>query len=187
MYYAENTHPAIISRETFDAVQREMERRRKLGRIALPNVSFSCFTGMVWCECCGAHYNRKSCSRKRVGSYKVWRCSARDKKGKAHCASSDLPEHKPKEAVTMVLGLTEFDGDAFRERVESVSVPAKNELVFHLVEGVAIPYHWDSTGYADAWTDERRKRRSEYMKAENARRKEAKRDGGKNNSDTGNN
>ncbi len=186
MYYAENTHPAIISKETFDAVQREMERRRELGRIALPNVSSSCFTGMVWCECCSAHYNRKSCGRKHTGSYKVWRCSARDKKGKAHCASSDLPEYKLKEAAVAVLGLKEFDGDIFRERVEFVGVPEKNELTFHLVDGSTIPYHWDSTGYADAWTDERRQRRSEYMKVENARRKEAKRDG-KGNSDSGDN
>lgn len=83
--------------------------------------------------------------------------------------------------------MEEFDGDIFRERVESVSIPEKHELIFHLVDGTTIPYHWDSTGYTDAWTDERRKRRSEYMKLENARRKEATHDGRKSDSDSGDN
>lgn len=177
MYYAENTHPAIISQETFDAVQKEMERRRRLGTVAYPNIKTSCFTGKILCEHCGRNYHRRTCCRQSTDAYKVWRCSVRDRKGKKYCASIDMPEYKLKQEVASVLGLPEFDEAAFREQVDYISVPANNEMVFHFHDGRVLQRHWDNTGYLDAWTEERRRRKSEFMKKENARRREAKKNG----------
>lgn len=46
-YLAEGTHPVIISKETFDKVQEEIERRRELGYKANQSLRFSCFSSKV--------------------------------------------------------------------------------------------------------------------------------------------
>ena len=58
MYYAENTHPAIIDKETFDAVQAEIANRRKLGVFANKAISTTCFTSKIKCGICGKSYRR---------------------------------------------------------------------------------------------------------------------------------
>ena len=55
-YYIENSHPAIIERETFDLVQVEMERRKVSGR---GQRCRSPFSGKVVCGECGGLYGSK--------------------------------------------------------------------------------------------------------------------------------
>lgn len=61
-YYAENTHPAIITKELFQKAQEEMARRHKI-RMDHPNhrgmvaVKYP-FSQKIRCGCCGAQYIR---------------------------------------------------------------------------------------------------------------------------------
>ena len=55
-YWVENTHEAIIDKETFDYVQQEMARRRKLGAIANKSIPTTCFTSKLECGVCHRHY-----------------------------------------------------------------------------------------------------------------------------------
>lgn len=74
-YYVEDSHPAIIEPDEFDAVQLEIERRRSSGR---PASCTSIFATKVVCADCGGWYGKKV-----WGSYKddktyrreVWRCN----------------------------------------------------------------------------------------------------------------
>lgn len=50
-YWVENTHEAIIDKETFDAVQDEMGRRK-----ALRSTHTSCFSRKIKCPFCGHSY-----------------------------------------------------------------------------------------------------------------------------------
>ena len=52
-YYVENSHPAIIEPDEFDAVQVEIERRKNLGR---PASCTSPFSARLICEDCGGYY-----------------------------------------------------------------------------------------------------------------------------------
>ncbi|MEA1960829.1 MAG: recombinase family protein [Bacillota bacterium] len=49
-YYVQNSHPAIIDPDEFDAVQTELERRKKLGR---PVSCHSPFSAKIVCGECG--------------------------------------------------------------------------------------------------------------------------------------
>ena len=81
MYYVENSHPAIVSRETFDRVQEELARRigkRKVKQVGTKteNGKYSskfALTEILVCGCCGSPYRR--CTWAKNGKKRiVWRC-----------------------------------------------------------------------------------------------------------------
>ncbi|WP_312354008.1 recombinase family protein [Aminipila sp.] len=90
-YYITNSHPAIITCETFDEVQEEVSRRARLVRKEDGTVesSTSKYNGkyllgnLLVCGDCGASYRRRT-ERGKV----VWRCATRIEKGKQICNSS---------------------------------------------------------------------------------------------------
>ena len=95
MYYVENNHPAVISRELFDLVQKEMTRRsskrkvlQKSGKTELGKYSGKyALTELLVCGECGSPYKRVTWARngkKRI----VWRCVSRLEFGTKYCQHS---------------------------------------------------------------------------------------------------
>ena len=95
MYYVENNHPAVISRELFDLVQKEMTRRsskrkvlQKSGKTELGKYSGKyALTELLVCGECGSPYKRVTWARngkKRI----VWRCVSRLEFGMKYCQHS---------------------------------------------------------------------------------------------------
>ncbi len=81
-YYVEDSHPAIIDKETFDYVQSEIARRKELGPLANKSLNISCFTGKIKCPYCGLSYMHNT--RKPRTEYgqvlEFWVCGSRKKK-----------------------------------------------------------------------------------------------------------
>ena len=110
MYLVQNNHPAIIDRETYDAVQAEIARRAALrspSKNALTGQS--CYTSKyalsdrVYCGECGTKYKRTTWSKngkKRI----VWRCVSRLDYGTKYCHSSPtVDEDKLQTAILAAL------------------------------------------------------------------------------------
>ena len=156
-YWVENSHEAIISLETFQAVQAEIKRRRALGALANPHIPTSCFTGKLKCSNCGRSYRRRTYKRQN-DSFTAWCCRSKDEKGRAFCDATNVPHPALIESCCMVLGTDSFDEAFFIERVESITVLPEHTLVFHMSDGDDVPYTWQyrCTGKKDCWTDERR-------------------------------
>lgn len=107
MYYVENNHPAIISREMFDQVRNEMTRRsskrkvlQKSGKTELGKYSSKyALTELLVCGECGSPYKRVTWARngkKRI----VWRCVSRLEFGTQYCHNSPtLDESKLHSAI----------------------------------------------------------------------------------------
>lgn len=107
MYYVENNHPAIISREMFDQVRNEMTRRsskrkvlQKSGKTELGKYSGKyALTELLVCGECGSPYKRVTWARngkKRI----VWRCVSRLEFGTQYCRNSPtLDESKLHSAI----------------------------------------------------------------------------------------
>lgn len=95
MYYVENNHPAIIPRETFDQVQKEMTRRsskrkvlQKSGKTELGKYSGKyALTELLVCGECGSPYKRVTWARNGKKSI-VWRCVSRLEFGTKYCHNS---------------------------------------------------------------------------------------------------
>lgn len=161
-YFVENTHEAIISMETYQAVQAEKARRRELGVFANWSINTSCFTGKIKCGHCGASYVRNTRKNRAKNPaptdpemYTTYGCGTRKKKN-GKCIGKDIRESILREKCAEVMGLTEFDEDAFTSQVEKILVPEHGVLVFHMTDGRVIRTKWVSTAKKDAWTAERR-------------------------------
>ncbi|WP_243118596.1 recombinase family protein [Cellulosilyticum sp. WCF-2] len=94
-YYVEESHPAIIAPETWQAVQLEMERRKKFCmEHGIKNLDTRIpFGGKVICGICGSVYSRKTWMQPDGTKRKVWMCSNRYKeKGVKGCESKHVNE-----------------------------------------------------------------------------------------------
>ena len=147
-YYVENNHEPIISREMYEAVQLEFERRReKHCKIVIPQKY--AFTKKIVCGNCSKNYRRKVTTT-RV----VWICSTFDKLGKKECASKQIPEETLCSVTADVLGSTEFDSVQFEELIEKIVVPSANHLVFMFKDGHTIEKEWEDRSRSQSWTPE---------------------------------
>lgn len=154
-YYVRNHHAAIVNRETYDKVQEVLAHRTKMGFMLRKGMT--CFTQKIQCGICGKWYSRFS-----KDGYVDWICRTRRKGEK--CPSKYLPDRRLKAACCRVLGLEEFDGTVFADKVEKIVVPEQHRLVFHMKDGTMIDEKWEPVCRKDWWTPERRAERSKLYK-----------------------
>ena len=87
-YYVQNSHPAIIEPDEFDAVQAEMERRKQLGR---PYSCNSPFSAKIVCGECGGFYGAKVWGSNTKYRRVIWRCNDKYRGGQK-CSSPHITE-----------------------------------------------------------------------------------------------
>ena len=159
-YYAEETHEAIIDKETFLLVQELLKAKQDYFTPDKPtNVTYP-FTGMIHCGCCGKYYRRK------VQKYRtLWICWTYNARGKKFCPESkQIPEDILYDKCCEVLNLDEFDNEVFQDEIEYISVPKPNVLTFIFKTGEKRTVHWLDHSRTEAWTPEMRKKAAEHSK-----------------------
>lgn len=77
-YYVTNSNPAIVSREVFDLVQSELEKRKGKRYTS----STSCFSGRIICGDCGGIYGSKVWHSTSKYRRIIWQCNSKFKNGK---------------------------------------------------------------------------------------------------------
>lgn len=107
MYYVQNSHPAIISREIFHKTQEELAQRTnrepnstKSAITATGKYSRYALSNVMICAECGSRYKRvtwTSCGKKRI----VWRCINRLDYGKRYCKTSPTVEEEALHAAVV--------------------------------------------------------------------------------------
>ena len=138
-YHAENTHEPIIDPDTFRCVQEELEKRAAAVRPKKEAEPPGPDMPVIICGNCGKRFNRK----KQHGGY-VWNCYTTRHRGKACCASKQIPEPQLLEALADI-DLTD---------IESVTASDGNRLLIRLTGGKEIERTWRDRSRADAWTPE---------------------------------
>ena len=102
-YYAEGTHPPIIDRETFQAVQvlkcKRIEKRGAVQRQRFP------LHGMITCGVCGTLYRRKVWNGKTY-----WVCRGHDR-SRDNCPSGRIPEDEVHAAFLRLYHKLRFHGE----------------------------------------------------------------------------
>ena len=174
-YYVENTHEAIIDKETFDYVQAEMARRKELGPLANKSLNICCFTGKIKCPHCGVSYmhNRRT---KNGNKQEYWVCGTKKTKASKRAALPKCPNKGSIsqkgliKACTEVLGLTEFDEQIFLDKVDHIEVPEGYVLDFFMKDGTVIRKLCPNTGHQDCWTKEYREKVSRNVETTTAGR-----------------
>ncbi|MBQ2176658.1 MAG: recombinase family protein, partial [Alphaproteobacteria bacterium] len=115
-YYVEDSHPAIVSKEIFELVQQERERRKKTeGHYSGHNI----FSSKIICGECGHFYGSKLWHSTDKYRCTVYRCNQKYKKGEGHikCGTPHLKEEQIK--ACFVLAVNEL-------------IKNKNEIITNL-------------------------------------------------------
>lgn len=126
MYLIQDHHPAIISRDTYNAVQAEFARRTsgKAPSTKLAPTGQACYsakyalTGIVICGECGNQY-RRCVWNKRGQKRPVWRCSSRIDYGSKYCHKSPTIYEAPlKAAILDAINLVMSDKKVLIQQIE---------------------------------------------------------------------
>ena len=98
-YYAQNSHPAIVSAEVFDLTQIELEWRRSLkGSYS----GKSCFASRIVCGDCGAFYGSKVWHSTDEYRRTIWRCNNKYG-GDAKCSTPHVTQEELEKAFVDVM------------------------------------------------------------------------------------
>lgn len=139
-YHVTGSHEAIVSMETFEAVQKELERRS--AQHAPKGKDYNAkypYSGLIVCGNCGKKYRRKV-----THAGPVWICSTYNTKGKAACASKAIPEPV----------LDQLTADICIEDLAAIRAEAENQLVFLYKDGTRREACWQDRSRAESWTSE---------------------------------
>ncbi|WP_342416697.1 recombinase family protein [Paenibacillus sp. FSL R10-2782] len=95
-YLIEDNHEPIVSKELFEAVQKEKERRAKLkGSVMGESKRYSskyALSSKVYCGCCGAIFKRRTWNSNNPSKKVVWQCKTYVNKGKVACDAKSVDE-----------------------------------------------------------------------------------------------
>ena len=150
MFYAEETHPAIIDDETFASAQAVLQKMREATKNR-PRPQKSEFTSKIYCPYCGKAYKRNT-SNGSVG----WNCSTFLSQGKAYCHGKKIPEATLKAVCAEVLGTGDYNSMVFDTLIERIEVPEDNHLRFIFKDGRTVERTWADRSRRESWTDEMR-------------------------------
>ena len=131
-YYSEDTHEAIIDMETFQAVQDRLEHMREV--LNSECYELRPFSRKLECSECGGHYARGRTKKDNGNVFYYWKCWKRKQYGGKGCKGRQISEIKLMAYSCDVLGWDTFDGDKFREIVETIIV-REDGLQFFLYDG----------------------------------------------------
>ncbi|MGG1640085.1 recombinase zinc beta ribbon domain-containing protein, partial [Paenibacillus sp. NRS-1782] len=95
-YLIEDNHEPIVSKELFEAVQKEKEWRAKLkGNVMGDSKRYSskyALSSKVYCGCCGAIFKRRTWNSNNPSKKVVWQCKTYVNKGKVACDAKSVDE-----------------------------------------------------------------------------------------------
>ena len=125
-YHVHEHHPAIISKDTFSAVQEKMQAARAYNPEANRIGRVSCFSSKITCACCGNHYVRY------VNS---WACFGKLKSRMKECQNGNLIDSRLQKLCAEVLSLEEFDPDVFVKTIYNVLIYPDGKTTFTFYDG----------------------------------------------------
>ena len=121
---------------------------------------FSPLTTRIRCGCCGG-----SCRRQVQGSsdgkIAYWRCSG---SGATNCGIKGIREPELMEIAADLMDLPEFDGDAFREQVDYITMVKSGLLEFTFTDGHTEEAKYSTKRKGKPWTEEQRAKFKESIK-----------------------
>ncbi len=171
MYYVENSHEAIINKETFTKVQEQLKHRAEKCTTTKPTGPYL-FTKIIRCGICGRHFTRKfTASGKQYPKKAKWACTTFQVYGKDECPSQRIPEEILIAKTSEILGHDGWDREELLATIEEILVPEHNYLVYIFHDGRMEGIHWQHCSRREIWTPEM-KQKARERELERRKRKE---------------
>ena len=121
---------------------------------------FSPFTTRIKCGCCGGSC-RRQVQGSSTGKIAYWRCSG---SGATNCGIKGIREPELMEIAADLMDLPEFDGDAFREQVDHITMVKSGLLEFTFTDGHTEEAEYSTKRKGKPWTEEQRAKFKESIK-----------------------
>jgi DNA invertase Pin-like site-specific DNA recombinase len=170
MYQVIDSHDAIIDKETFARVQREIYcRAAKYHNENQPNKQYI-FTSLIYCGQCGKHYRRKQTNAGTKYAKAVWICTTFNSQGKNHCPSQQIPESILLEKTTEVLGTTELGMELLKKSISIIRIPGHNRIEYIFKDGRSVEVTWENPSRRKSWDETKRQAARERQLAIDERR-----------------
>lgn len=122
-YLIEDNHEPIISKEMFDSVQKEKERRAHLkGNIMGDRKKYSskyALSSKVYCGCCGANFKRRTWNSNNPSKKVVWQCRTYVTQGKDACDAKAVDEVVLQNAFVRVFNRMHGDKESFIQTLKA--------------------------------------------------------------------
>ncbi|MDO4483909.1 MAG: recombinase family protein [Clostridia bacterium] len=180
-YAVTEDHEPIIDRATFDAVQKEIRWRAAMFAPAMngddegaecdsrkpDEQAAPAMTIPMICGICGKRYRRKITRRGTAYAAPVWICSTYNYRGKAYCASKQIPE-----PILLELIATALDTRHTEDEVDHLEVHPNNRILFVFRDGHTEEHIWKDHSRKDSWDTDKRKKAAEKTRTQHQRRRE---------------
>ena len=178
-YFVAEDHEPIIDRETFDAVQAEITRRAVLhtveGKKAADEAEddvddlmpMMALNDRIHCGICGKKYRRKMARLGTPYAALIWICGTYSYRGRAYCASKQIPEKILIELIMETLG-----NDCSADDIDHIEMHPNNRVLFVFADGHTEKHFWKDHSRRDSWDAEKRKKAAEKTKAQHRAKKE---------------
>lgn len=149
MFYAENTHEAIVDEDLFAKAQEVLARiSERTKNVAKP--TRSPFSGVVVCERCGAKFKHRLNHGRPC-----WSCTTFVDKGRQYCNARQIPEFALYALTTEVLGCEDYDRELLVSTFSRISAEG-NRITYRFADGRSVVKEWKHKSRADSWTPEMR-------------------------------
>ena len=119
------------------------------------------------CGICSKRYRRKIMRRGTAYAAPVWICSTYNYRGKAYCASKQIPEPILLELIATALGNKHTE-----DEVDHLEVHPNNRILFVFRDGHVDEHIWKDHSRKDSWNTDKRKKAAEKTRAQHQRRRE---------------
>jgi hypothetical protein len=137
MYYVEDSHPAIIEKDMWEAAQLETERRSAFAkRHGITRLDYSSdsnpFAGKVLCGECGGLFGRKVWNSTNNKLRRViWQCNHKyEEKGKVLCQNRHVDEEVLNDAVVKAFEYIRVNPELYLRKWEK-DIKNENPLIRH--------------------------------------------------------
>lgn len=144
--------------------EEQKDRQREWMRRSMATSSrFSPFTTRVVCGCCGGSCRRQTQPSKlsETGKIAYWRCSGG---AKTNCGIKGIREPELMEITAQVMGTPEFDGAAFKEQVDHITMVESGKLEYTFLDGHAQKAEYSTEKPSHPWSEEQRAKFKESVK-----------------------
>jgi site-specific DNA recombinase len=140
---------------------KDQQREWVRNYMAQDDTKFTPFTTRMRCGVCGGPLRRATQPSRTApdGKQKYWRCTTA-----AKCDVKGIREEVLEQICAGVLGIPEFDGDVFRERVDHIDVFPGGRLEFHLTDGSHTDAEYSTKRKGTPWSEEQRTKFKESVK-----------------------
>ncbi|MGI6299111.1 MAG: recombinase family protein [Saccharofermentanales bacterium] len=127
---------------------------------AMKRDDVTCFTSKIKCADCGNNYRRQTRTKASGEKYHLFVCATTNT-----CSNNCIHEDTLRELTAQALGQQELDEAVFLKEIDHITIAPGGHITFCFYDGHEVSMEYSTKRRMPAWTEERKKKQGEAIKA----------------------